>query len=159
MATITWRCAMPARFVHVSVYVVTDVSVTIVAWPRVTGPTPLSIAHVGSGNVGSIAYVHDHVTIVGVPAGTDDGVATNDVMPGMISGASVPTPSRPPSPGLSEPPPHAATAISKANRFIGPPPKKTAALIMQAFLALREKATDGMRESLVSLHVAFSAHG
>jgi hypothetical protein len=48
----TWRAPEPRLFVHVSVNVVTCVSVTIVVWPDVTSPTPLSIVHAGSGTVG-----------------------------------------------------------------------------------------------------------
>src|SRR5688572_6662842 len=117
---------MPATFVHVSVNVVTAVSVTLVACPRVTAPTPRSIEHVGSGNVGSVPYDHVHVTIVGTPAGSDAGDATNDVIVGAIAGPSSGGPSMPLSFGLSEPPPpHASVAaVSKSNKRIRSPPKE-----------------------------------
>jgi hypothetical protein len=85
----TWRIALPALFVHVIVKVVTDVIVTDVCWPFITAPTPLSIVQLGSGNVGSTANVQFHVTIVGVPEGTWEGDAWNDVSDGANSGASI----------------------------------------------------------------------
>ena len=53
---------------------VAAVIVTIVIWPLVTGPTPLSIVHVGSGDTGSNWYVHFHVTGVATPAWIVAGV-------------------------------------------------------------------------------------
>ena len=43
------RVPFPPAFVHVSVNVVDDVSVTIDIWPLAIGPTPLLIEHVGAG--------------------------------------------------------------------------------------------------------------
>ena len=48
--TTTGRITLPALLVQVRVYVVIADAITLVVWPRVTAPTPLSIVHVGSGN-------------------------------------------------------------------------------------------------------------
>jgi hypothetical protein len=77
----TGRITVPALFEHVSVNVVTAEMLTLVAWPLVTAPTPLSIVHAGSG-YGSFSKVQFHVTSVGSPAVTEFGVATNDVSGG-----------------------------------------------------------------------------
>src|ERR1041385_4738425 len=106
------RAAMPWRFVHVRVNVVTCVIVTVVATPLVTAPTPLSIVHVGSGSVGCDAYVHVQVIGVATPEVTCDGAATNDVISGISPGASSAAPSPPASCEPLPPPLHAASAIA-----------------------------------------------
>jgi hypothetical protein len=113
----TWRAAEPTLFVQVSVNVVTVLIVTIVIWPRVTAPTPLSIVHAGSGSVGSSWYVHDHITAVATPAVTCDGVATNDVITGICSGASVTCASLRGASCVPFPPPlHAAASAKTSTR-------------------------------------------
>jgi hypothetical protein len=47
--TTTCRVPVPALLVQLMVNVVTPVSVTLVACPLVTSPTPWSIVHVGTG--------------------------------------------------------------------------------------------------------------
>src|SRR5689334_11170832 len=79
--------------------VVTAVNVTLVACPRVTGPTPLSMLQSGAG-YGITANDQFHVTIVGVFAWIGFGDVMNDVIIGAMPGTSAIGPSRPPSFGV-----------------------------------------------------------
>ena len=89
VAICTVRVAVPALFVHVSVYVVATVCVTLVACPLVTGPTLLLIEQSGAG-VGELEYVHAQVTFVATPLVTEDGVAVNEASAGATGAAVTP---------------------------------------------------------------------
>lgn len=69
MNTVTCAVPEPPLFVHVSVYVVFAVSVTMRCWPLITVPSPLSIVQVGAG-AGVFEYVHAKATAVATPDGT-----------------------------------------------------------------------------------------
>jgi hypothetical protein len=74
-------------FVHDRVNVVFCVIVTSVDWFCVTGPTPLSMLHVGGG-YGGLRYAQFHVIAACVFAGITDGVAVNATSCGVMPGAS-----------------------------------------------------------------------
>jgi hypothetical protein len=78
-----WAISLPALLLQVSVKAVSADSVTALAAPLLTLPTPWSIVHVGTGT-GALAYVQVHVTLVGDPEITVEGNDVNASITGAV---------------------------------------------------------------------------